>query len=495
MRFRRGMAALLAAAVGAGPTLAADTPEDWTQPTRKWNRGPVQCLLTEDEEKRFRTLETDEQRAEFIKEFWARRDPTPDTPENEFAQHFWKQVADADRIFPQTTDSGALSDRGQIFLLFGQPTRTPPPGKNLEWVYENVPHMNPSSFTIQFRAVGGGNLLLLGKKEVNELIAQNEWVRGLGPAAKEIFTPPPVEVTRALPSADEAEPPPDAAPTEEQRILDQAASAATLPTDIPLSARTDIYAATRGDSFVTVTLGVPRGQAPEANLVGFARFVPESPDVRPITLAAQDSFAPAEAENAAASSRMLLFQGGTGLHPGRYTLTAGVRDPASGKVGILRQPLEVPAYTESRLALSSVALLRKLERLNSPPPVAEGKKRPFVLGNFRVVPALEPVYPQGADMAWYFQVYNAAKDPASGNPNLTLQYDFLLKQKGEYRPVTAPQVVTNHTTPVVAFSFPLVKPSGQTKGWPVGDYKLKILVTDEIAKSSVSRELDYNIVP
>ena len=489
---RRVMIALSAALLAALSAPMAETRQEWSQPNKKWIHGPVRCLITPEEEKQFKALKTEEEITQFVKDFWARRDPTPDTPANEFAEFFWKRVEEADKRFVQTTDSGAVSDRGQVFLIFGMPNRTAS-GKNMEWIYEDAPHVTPSSFKILFRQAGPGNFLLLGKKDVDQLIVSNEFLRGLGEKAKEIFAPPPI-VAEDLPSALETASLPEVA-TEESKILDSLAGNDLLPSAIPLQVRTDIYQATKGDSFVAVTLGVPRPDAGSGSLVGFARFIPEAADAAPVTLAASDSFAPAEPENADPAAGLLLYQGGSGLHPGRYTLLAGARDPESGKVGVVKMPLDIPKYEGGALMLSTVALAQKLEGPKAPPAAGEGKKPPFFLGSFRVVPSLDGVFRQGSELAWYYQIYNALPDPGTGRPNLTIEYNFLLKQKGEFRPVTAPVIERNRPSQIGAFSLPLIKPKPPQPGWVEGEYKVTIKVTDEVSKGTLSREIPFRVVP
>jgi hypothetical protein len=290
--------------------------------------------------------------------------------------------------------------------------------------------------------------------------------------------------------------------TEESKILDSLSGTDPLPSALKPQTRTDIYEATKGDSYVVVTLGVARAEAGAGNLVAFARFIPEAPDAKPVTLAAADSFVPAEAENASPDSSMLLYQGGTGLHPGRYTLLAGCRDPQSGKVGVIKEALEIPKYEGSGLTLSTVTLARTLEGPRTPPAAGEGKKPPFYLGSFRVVPSLDGIFKQGTDLAWYYQIYNAAPDPSTGKPNLSIEYNFLLKQpskehpEGEFRPVTAPQVEHNRPSQIAAFSFQLIKPHpGKKDGWVEGEYMLTIKVTDEVAKNTVTSEKPFRVVP
>src|SRR5262245_35664367 len=81
--------------------------------------GPVRYLLTKDEDDAYRLLKTDEERAEFIRTFWASRDPDATTPENEYRTLFYARVAEADRVFTDSTKPGWKTDRGKIFILLG----------------------------------------------------------------------------------------------------------------------------------------------------------------------------------------------------------------------------------------------------------------------------------------------------------------------------------------------------------------------------------------
>jgi GWxTD domain-containing protein len=71
-------------------------------------------------ESRSSTQEPDEI-ARFITEFWARRDPSPGTFENEYRRMFWTRVFDANRRFRSSTTPGWKTDRGKIYILLGEP--------------------------------------------------------------------------------------------------------------------------------------------------------------------------------------------------------------------------------------------------------------------------------------------------------------------------------------------------------------------------------------
>lgn len=62
-----------------------------------------------------------EDRGEFIRDFWARRDPDPSTPENEYRTIFYNRLAIADQAY-RVGKPGWKTDRGRIYILLGPPT-------------------------------------------------------------------------------------------------------------------------------------------------------------------------------------------------------------------------------------------------------------------------------------------------------------------------------------------------------------------------------------
>ena len=86
-----------------------------------WRRGPEKFLMTNDEERAWKAVSTDAAASAFIDLFWARRDPTLNTPRNEFREEFLQRVRYADASFAEKRRRGALSDRGQVYILLGPP--------------------------------------------------------------------------------------------------------------------------------------------------------------------------------------------------------------------------------------------------------------------------------------------------------------------------------------------------------------------------------------
>jgi GWxTD domain-containing protein len=87
-----------------------------------WADGPAKYLMTADERLAFSRLSDPVTRSEFVTEFWRRRDPHPETPENEFREEFERRVAFADARLTQDETRGSLTDRGMVFILLGAPT-------------------------------------------------------------------------------------------------------------------------------------------------------------------------------------------------------------------------------------------------------------------------------------------------------------------------------------------------------------------------------------
>ena len=90
-------------------------------PYRKWLNEDVVYIISDEERKIFRSFKTDEERQQFIEQFWLRRDPTPGTPQNEFMEEHYRRMAFADEHFSSNAISGWKTDRGRIYINFGPP--------------------------------------------------------------------------------------------------------------------------------------------------------------------------------------------------------------------------------------------------------------------------------------------------------------------------------------------------------------------------------------
>ena len=87
---------------------------------KKWLNEDVRYIITPEEMSAFKQLSNDEERDQFIEQFWLRRDPTPDTPENEFKEEHYRRIAYANEHFASGIP-GWRTDRGRIYIVWGPP--------------------------------------------------------------------------------------------------------------------------------------------------------------------------------------------------------------------------------------------------------------------------------------------------------------------------------------------------------------------------------------
>src|SRR5437868_5273402 len=86
---------------------------------KKWLENDVALIITDEERNAFKQLSNDEERDNFIEQFWLRRDPTPDTVENEFREEHYARIAYANEHFAAGIP-GWKTDRGRIYIMYGK---------------------------------------------------------------------------------------------------------------------------------------------------------------------------------------------------------------------------------------------------------------------------------------------------------------------------------------------------------------------------------------
>lgn len=87
---------------------------------KKWLDEEVVYIISKNEKSVFKSFTTDEQREEFIKKFWERRDPTPNTPFNEFKEEHYRRIEYVNQRYFEGT-AGWRTDRGRVYIMFGPP--------------------------------------------------------------------------------------------------------------------------------------------------------------------------------------------------------------------------------------------------------------------------------------------------------------------------------------------------------------------------------------
>jgi GWxTD domain-containing protein len=87
---------------------------------KTWVEQDVRWIITDQEMQAFKNLANDEERDQFIENFWLRRNPNPDSPDNEFREEHYARIAYANEHFAAGR-SGWRTDRGHIYIAYGKP--------------------------------------------------------------------------------------------------------------------------------------------------------------------------------------------------------------------------------------------------------------------------------------------------------------------------------------------------------------------------------------
>lgn len=469
---------------GASPG-AQDAAPRYDRPVEDWYEGPVRYLLSADEEKRYRSLGAEPERVAFIEDFWARRDDRPETPANEFQIRFWKRVEEADRMFRDAPYPGWKTDRGKLYVLVGPPDEIRE-GQATSRTRREVPFVVWIYHEPRFEGMARDTEVRFAKDPSGEYRITDQLFFGrmerLSDRPRTLFL-----------EAGAAQKPP-----EPRAVLDTIA-AAHPPID-PGRHRThyDFFKAEDGSTSVLLTLGIrpespqhagsPSTTAPQslpasrATWKVYARLAGETGSY---DLGDPDSFRTSDAGANAEGFR--LYQGRISVPAGTYSVFFAVQDEATQEIHSLGDRLVVPDFTRQPFSLSGITLASRLE------PIGEGEAdSPFRIGSLLVIPKMEPVFPTGAEFAFYFQVYGARPDPGTGEARLDLSYQFFqaseVRKTGEpgFSAVGKPLLLEDQAGLVHGYAFPL-------QGWPAGRFRLKVTVKDRTSGSATEAEADFTV--
>ncbi len=79
----------------------------------------AKCIATGEEIDRYEKLTSLDAKRKFLYNFWKKRDPLPQTPENEFKEKFLKRLRYVNAHFGAFNKPGYKTDRGRVYLKYG----------------------------------------------------------------------------------------------------------------------------------------------------------------------------------------------------------------------------------------------------------------------------------------------------------------------------------------------------------------------------------------
>jgi hypothetical protein len=172
------------------------------------------------------------------------------------------------------------------------------------------------------------------------------------------------------------------------------------------------------------------------------------------------------------------------------------------KMSVLKETVNVPDFwNASELNTSSVIIAKRIDPLPAPLTPQQQADRPYALGAMEIVPAFETKFPKKGELSTFLLIYNPKVDSAN-KPDVSVEYNFYQKPAGQpekFFNKTAPQNLNAQTLPPnFDFAAGHQLQSGQAvplASFPEGDYRLEIKVTDKIANKTLTRDVNFTVIP
>lgn len=461
---------------------------------KKWLTEDVSYIITEPEIKAFKLLKTNEEREKFIADFWNKRDPDPETEENEFKDEFYERFVYANEHFT-TGIPGWRTDRGRIYIIHGKPdsVESHPSGGSYDrpsyegggaitaypfevWFYRHLDNVG-DGLEIEFvDPTGTGEYRLA--RDANEKNAMAH-VTGSGlninddgrnyqrlqdtPFERlrintDIFKAPRVSdiSLRTLVNS-----PGPVFQNEDPIKFDLQVDFFRLADDRVITAFT-VQSENKELSFKE-SGGLPTAQM---NIVGKITSITGT---RSRIFEESLSTNATPEELAQVKQRQSIYQKVVTLPPGTYKVDVALRDVNSGKTGVVRQGFVVPRYDAEKLATSTLILASRLYQTTE-----QDIGGRFVIGDKKVVPNLSGVYKKGQEVGVYLQVYNSGIDQTTLRPAVDVEY-LLLKDGREVLKQTENWETLNSSGQRVTLARLI--PTGELAP---GNYEVKIRIRDRV---------------
>ena len=505
-----------------------------SKPYKKWLDEDVVYIITDEERAAFKQLSNDEERDNFIEAFWQRRDPTPDTEENEYKEEHYQRIAYANEHFAAGVP-GWKTDRGRIYIVYGKPDEidSHPSGGTYErpmeegggetstypfedWRYRYIEGIG-QEIIIEFvdTCMCGEFHMTLDRSEKDALLytpnaGLTQWEQmgmanktsrftgnglerlGLGPDSASLQGK---EFDRLEQFAKLQQ-----APQVKFKDLEEIVNSKVILNPMPFDVHVDFVKVTSDTALVPITIqmknrditfvnkdGVQRGTANIfarlSTLTG--KIVQTFEDTVQVDVPAE--LLPRTAENASVYYKALP------LRPGRYKLNIAVKDVNGDRKGVWSRSVVVPDYSDDKLATSSLIVADQME----PVPTKAIGTGNFVIGTMKVRPRVAPadgkpaLFKRDRDqkLNFWMQVYNLGVDEKTHKPSATFEYDIV--NVATNKPVVQKTESTD-TMGNVGEQVTLQKSIASANLQP-GVYKIQIKVNDNISKQTIDPSATFAV--
>ena len=494
-------------------------------PYAKWLSEDVSYFISDEERKAFGRLQTNEEREQFVEQFWLRRDPSPDTEENEYREEHYRRLQYANEHFASGIP-GWKSDRGMIYIKYGAPDERDqhnggteqrsfeegggttsmfpyekwryryidglPPNVEIEFVDPTMTgefHMtlDPSEKDALLMVPGAGLTLCeqMGQCDKSARFSRTDLTHNGTPPGQDSAAMNPF--TRLAQQAKL-----EAPPAVKFKDLEAAVNSSIKYNLLPMKVRADYIPVTGSSVLSNITIQFDRkdlqfkqdGSVSRATVNIYARIT--SMSRRPVNWfehVISEEIPTSMLEQGARGAA--IYQNSVPLQPGRYRLNIAAKDLVGGNTTSFEMALDVPQLDDGRLGQSSLILADVLEQV----PSKNIGKGPFVIGTSKVRPRMGDTFKREEKLGIYLQLYNFEADEKTQKADGTVEYVITKDGSGEKvfefeEDVSA--ISGGAAQVVVQKLLPL-------QGFAPGQYTLKIKVVDKRRNQTLTPSATFTV--
>jgi len=493
-------------------------------PYRQWLNEDVIYIISPDERNAFLQLATNEEREQFIEQFWLRRSSNPDLPDNDFKEEHYRRIAYANEHYASGIP-GWKTDRGKMYIIWGPPdeieshptggtydrpmdegggSTTTYPWETWRWRYlegigENIilefvdpsgsgefhMTMDPSEKDALLHVPGAGLSLM---EQMGLASKADRFTRSDGTNLPTTMggTPSSMDEFNRLELFAKVQRPPDV----KFKDLEAIVTARIVRDQLRFNWRTDFLKVTNDTVLVPVTVQVPNSQLSFQNKDGVhSATLNVFGRITTLTGRVVQTFEEAVSRDFPDSlfqqsvKLQSIYQKSVPLRPGLYRLDLVIKDVQSGNVGVVNTRLAVPRYEDEKLEASSLILADQIEHV----PAKQIGTGQFVIGSSKVRPRLEGDFTTADKLGIYMQIYNLKPDDKTHKSAATLEYTvkkgeqqiMQFKETSEDMKQTGEQITIERLLPLATLT--------------PGKYTLQVNAVDTLSKQTISRTAEFSV--
>ena len=497
-------------------------------PWKNWLNVDVGYIISDEERQAFKRLQTDEERQQFVESFWLRRDPTPDTEENEFKEEHYRRFAYANERYASGIP-GWKTDRGRIYIMYGPPdeNESHPSGGTYErpmeegggttstypfekWRYRYIEGIG-SDIIIEFvdPTMTGEYRMTMDPSEKDALLyvpgAGLTMMEQMGMASKtDRFNrtdgthlgtgnqplPSRMNQFERLEQFAKLQKPPAA----KFKDLEAMVSSTIRYNTLPMKVRADFIPITPTSIFSNITIQFDRKDLQFNQKEGVAKAV--------INIYARVSSMSRRTVNVfedvvsvevpsdmlqQAMSGSSIYQKTVPLPPGKYRLNVVAKDITGGNMTTYEMALDVPRFDEDKLASSSLILADLIEKVPSKS-IGAGQ---FVIGGSKVRPRMTDTFRRDEKLGIYAQLFNFEINEQTHKAAGTIDYEIVKNGSNqkvfEYSEEVDKLQGTSSSQVTIEKLLPL-------KSFEPGAYTIRMKATDKAKNQSLTLTGSFTVI-